>query len=168
VLKRLLALSAVGAALLVAGCGGGESVTSQARADVGNGKTLFLQGVDGKPSCGSCHTLADAATLSQIGPNLDQALGYACAQGFDKSTLFDVVRGQIDIPAQGGEMPADLVTGQDAVDVAAYVAGVAGSTVEGCGQPETGQTGTGGGQTGTGQTTTGSQTTTGETTTGQN
>jgi mono/diheme cytochrome c family protein len=166
VLRRLLALSAIGAALLAAGCGGGESVTSQARADVGNGKTLFLQGEGGQPSCGSCHTLADAATLSQVGPNLDQALGYACAQGFDQSTLFDVVRGQIDIPAQGGEMPADLVTGQDAVDVAAYVASVAGNTVEGCGETGTGQTGTGA-QTGTGQTTTGG-TTTGGTTTSQN
>jgi mono/diheme cytochrome c family protein len=165
VLRRLLALSAVGAALLVTGCGGGESVTSQARADVANGKTLFLQGVEGKPSCGSCHTLADAATLSQIGPNLDQALGYACAQGFDDSTLFDVVRGQIDIPARDGEMPADLVTGQDAVDVAAYVASVAGSTIKGCGETGTGQTGTagqtgtGGGQTGAGQTGTGGTTT---------
>ena len=146
---------------MLAGCGGGESVTSQARADVGNGKTLFLQGVEGKQSCGSCHTLADAATIAQIGPNLDQAFGYACSQGFDKSTFFDIVRGQIDIPARDGQMPADLVTGQDAVDVAAYVASVAGSTVEGCGD-------TGTGQTGTGQTTTGGGTTTGGTTTGQN
>jgi mono/diheme cytochrome c family protein len=163
VLNRLLALSVVGAALLVAGCGGGESVTGQARADVGNGKNLFV----GEGQCGRCHTLADAATVAQIGPNLDQAFGYACRQGFDTSTFFDIVKGQIDIPAQGGEMPADLVTGQDAVDVAAYVAGVAGSTVEGCGETETGQTGTtGGGQTGTGQTTTGA-TTAGGTTTGQ-
>lgn len=150
---------------MLAGCGGGESITNQARADAGNGKTLFT----GEGQCGRCHTLADAATIAQIGPNLDQAFGYACSQGFDKSTFFDIVRGQIDIPARGGQMPADLVTGQDAVDVAAYVASVAGSTVEGCGDTGTGQTGTdGGSQTGTGQTTTGGGTTTGGTTTGQN
>lgn len=38
--------------------------------------------------------------------------------------------GQIDLAAGG--MPADLVTGQDAVDVAAYVASVAGKDIPGC------------------------------------
>jgi hypothetical protein len=73
-----------------------------------------------------------------VGPNLDQAFGYSCRQGFDESTFFDVVRGQIDLPAEGGEMPADIVTGQDAADVAAYVASVAGKNIEGCGETTTG------------------------------
>jgi hypothetical protein len=108
--------------------------------------------------CGSCHTLADAGTLAQVGPNLDQAFAYACRQGFDEGTFFDVVRGQIDLAAP--PMPADLVEGQEAVDVAAYVAGSAGQRVEGCGEGATTTTGgtTTGGQTttGAGQTTTGS------------
>ncbi|MGH2451202.1 MAG: hypothetical protein ACRDGE_08020, partial [Candidatus Limnocylindria bacterium] len=74
------------------------------------------------------------------GPDLDQAFGYACRQGFDESTFFGVVRGQIDLPAEGGEMPPDLFTGQDAVDVAAYVASVAGRNIEGCGETTTGET----------------------------
>jgi mono/diheme cytochrome c family protein len=131
---RFVAVGLVGAALLLAGCGGGESVTGQAAADTANGKTLFSK------TCGQCHTLADAATVSQIGPNLDNAFGYACRQGFDQSTFFDVVRGQIDLPAREGKMPADLVTGQDAVDVAAYVASAAGKNVRGCGDTETGDT----------------------------
>ncbi len=136
---RLLALSVVGAALLSAGCGG-EAETGLEGANEANGKALFLAGADGKQPCGSCHTLADAATVSEIGPDLDQAFGYACKQGFDESTFFDVVRAQIDIPGRNSAMPADLVTGQDAADVAAYVAGVAGKNISGCGETTTGDT----------------------------
>ena len=117
------ALLLVAAALLGAGCGG-EDVTGFEDANRSGGKTLFVE------NCGSCHTLADAATAGTVGPNLDQALGYACQQGFDESTAFSVVHGQIDL-AQGA-MPADIVTGQEAVDVAAYVASVAGKDLEGC------------------------------------
>lgn len=138
---RVVALGLVGAALaLLAGCGG-EEATGLSGADPANGKTLFTQ------KCGSCHALADAATVSDIGPNLDDAFGYACAQGFPPETFFDVVRAQIDLPARDGQMPPDLVTGQDAADVAAYVARAAGKDVEGCG-------GGGGATTGTTPTTT--------------
>jgi mono/diheme cytochrome c family protein len=134
VVVRAVALGLVGTALLLAGCGGSESVTDRAGADPANGKTLFAK------TCGSCHALADAATSAQVGPNLDNAFGYACKQGFSKDTFFEVVRAQIDIPARDGQMPADLVTGQDAVDVAAYVAGVAGKNMGGCGGTTTGGT----------------------------
>ncbi|HEX2044758.1 MAG TPA: c-type cytochrome [Gaiellaceae bacterium] len=123
----------VGAALLAAGCGG-ESVTGMEEANESNGKQLFT----GDGRCGSCHTLADAGTVSQVGPDLDQAFAYSCRQGFDESTFFAVVLNQIDIPGQNSQMPADLVTGQDAADVAAYVASVAGQNVEGCGETTTG------------------------------
>ena len=92
--------------------------------------TLFVSGSEGKQACGSCHTLLDAGTAGTVGPNLDQALGYSCAQGFEESTAYSLVLGQIEL-AQGA-MPANLVTGQDAVDVAAYVASVAGKDVPGC------------------------------------
>lgn len=146
-LRRLVALSLVGTALLAGGCGGGGEVTDQAGADVANGKMLFM----GDGRCGSCHALADAGTTAQVGPNLDQAWAYSCKQGFEQKTYFDVVRNQIDLAAP--PMPADLVEGQDAVDVAAYVASVAGQNIEGCGE---------GGATTGGQTTTGGGTTTGE------
>ena len=105
-----------------------------------NGKTLFVKGANGKQSCASCHALADAASTASVGPDLDNAFGYACKQGFSKDTFFEIVRAQIDIPARDGQMPADLVTGQDAVDVAAYVAGVAGKNIAGCGSTTTGGT----------------------------
>jgi len=33
------------------------------------GKKVFLEST---PSCGTCHTLEDAKSLGQVGPNLDQ------------------------------------------------------------------------------------------------
>jgi mono/diheme cytochrome c family protein len=148
---RLLALPLAVAALALAGCGGDET-TGLEGADRTNGMELFTAGADGKQPCGSCHTLADAGTAGTIGPNLDTSLGFACSQGFEEDTRFSVVLGQIDL-AQGA-MPADLVTGQDAVDVAAYVASVAGKDIEGCdpsgdqGGATTGATDTGAAETG--------------------
>jgi mono/diheme cytochrome c family protein len=112
--------------------------------DVTRGKQLFMKStLPGGPGCGSCHTLADAGTKGIIGPNLDSSFLYDKCQGFDLSTLRDVVRGQIayatsatgvaqnysgkDVHAgPGNGMPDNLVTGQNAKDIAAYVAQVAG------------------------------------------
>ena len=126
---RPVAILLAAATLLVAGCGG-DDTTGQEGANRSQGKTLFVSGSEGNASCGSCHTLLDAGTAGTVGPNLDQAFGYSCAQGFAESTIYSIVLGQIDL-AQGA-MPADLVTGQDAVDVAAYVASVAGKDIPGC------------------------------------
>ena len=122
--RRLAVLLLAVAALGVAGCGGDDEVTGLDGANTGSGKELFVQ------NCGSCHTLADAGTVANVGPNLDMALGFSCKQGFAEDTIFSVVLGQIDLAAP--PMPADIVTGQDAVDVAAYVASVAGKDIEGC------------------------------------
>ena len=116
--RRVVAVASLGAALLVASCGGGgEQTTGRASADTNNGKKLFIE------KCGSCHALSDAGTQGRTGPNLDDAFGYARLQGFDESTFYDITLQQIDLAAP--PMPPDLVTGQDAVDVAAYVARVA-------------------------------------------
>ncbi|MFN2467353.1 MAG: c-type cytochrome [Gaiellaceae bacterium] len=112
-----LALAAV---LLAAGCGTGGRSTG---GDTGNGKRLFSQ------ECASCHVLADARSRGTSGPNLDHAFGPARRQGFAESTIEDVVL--IQIRQAEPPMPEDLVTGQDAKDVAAYVAGVAGLPPQG-------------------------------------
>jgi mono/diheme cytochrome c family protein len=124
VARRLAVLLLVLAASGFAGCGGDEDVTGMEGGNTGKGKELFVQ------NCASCHTLADAGTVANVGPNLDTALGWSCKQGFAEDTLYAVVLGQIDLAAP--PMPADIVTGQDAVDVAAYVASVAGKDIEGC------------------------------------
>jgi mono/diheme cytochrome c family protein len=127
-------------ALLSAGCGTGG--LSSGPADKANGKKLFIE------KCGSCHTLADAGTQGTIGPNLDDAFSGPREQGFKESTIRNVVHDQIlfpitnpsgvDVGVNGLEkkvtgMPADLVTGDDANDVAAYVASVAGLPTGGTG-----------------------------------
>ncbi len=111
------------AALLLAACQG-ES-TSQAKADAGRGKELFTQ------KCGQCHTLADAGTNGELGPNLDDAFRYAREQGFRKSTFFEIALEQMRIPAP--PMPDfddpdsnDRLSEEDLVDVANYVATCAG------------------------------------------
>jgi mono/diheme cytochrome c family protein len=117
-LRSLVALSLIGGMLAVAGCGGEEAASGLEGANPTVGKGLFVE------KCGSCHTLQDAATVSQVGPNLDDAYARSREEGFDQSTLFRVTLDQIDLAAP--PMPSDLVEGQDAVDVAAYVASFAG------------------------------------------
>lgn len=111
------------AALAVAGCDATED------ADLDRGRALFQQ------QCGTCHTLAQAGTGAEVGPDLDAAFAQSRADGMDNDTIEGVVQQQIAIPRVIEEgvpnydrvfMPADLVTGQDAEDVAAYVGSVAG------------------------------------------
>src|SRR5207247_11203018 len=86
-----------------------------------------------RPSDLGCHALADAGSVANVGPNLDDAFAAMRASGqdthFSDSTIQNVVLDQIRIAAP--PMPANLVRGQDAADVAAYVASVAGKTPAG-------------------------------------
>ena len=103
--------------------------------DPGRGKHLFVTPArPGDPSCGSCHTLADAKTTGTVGPNLDDAFASDKAQGFSQQTIQDVVRGQIAYPEE--PMPPNLYKGQDADDVAIYVAQCSGNPT--CGVTATG------------------------------
>jgi mono/diheme cytochrome c family protein len=107
----------------VSGCG---AVGRDTNGDPSNGKRLFSTAAKpSEPSCASCHTLADAKSQGTVGPNLDDALSSDKTQGFSTQTLTDVVRGQIAYPE--APMPANLYRGQDARDVAAYVAKCAGN-----------------------------------------
>jgi len=109
--------------LVAAGCGAVGRVTS---GDPAHGKELFLTPAKpGEPSCASCHTLADAKSQGTIGPNLDDAFSSDKQQNFSEQTIRDVVRGQIAYPE--APMPGNLYTGQDAKDVAVYIAKCAGN-----------------------------------------
>jgi len=115
------------AALAVGGCGT-TGLPEAGSGDATRGRELFGQ------KCGSCHTLADANTKGNIGPNLDHAFVQARADGLGDTTIESVVRGQIAYPVKEPStgatgMPADLVEGDDADSVAAYVASVAGLPV---------------------------------------
>ncbi len=113
---RPVAVVGAVAALALSGCG------NQDHADLANGKKLFI----GKGTCGSCHTLQHAGTKGNQGPNLDAAFVNSRTNGFGDTVIEGVVRDQINTPRRGSIMPADLVTGNDRRDVAAYVASVAG------------------------------------------
>ena len=60
-----------------AGGAGGAAPKAAGGGDLAaaDGKTIFLKGNSaGATACSSCHTLADAGSNAQIGPNLDKAL----------------------------------------------------------------------------------------------
>jgi mono/diheme cytochrome c family protein len=105
---------------------------TQPSGDKIRGKDLFIK------NCGSCHTLRDAATTGKIGPDLDYAFVESRINGLGQDTILQVVRAQIaypvTTPSTGAPgMPANIVEGQDADDVATYVASVAG--LDASGQP---------------------------------
>jgi mono/diheme cytochrome c family protein len=105
----LAALVAAAVALPLAACGRDEP-------DLSNGKALFTQ------ECGTCHVLSRAGTQGQTGPSLDDAFRAALASGMTRETVEGIVHKQILHPRKNSAMPAGLVKGQDADDVAAYVA----------------------------------------------
>jgi cbb3-type cytochrome c oxidase subunit III len=115
----LRALLLLGALALLAGCGTGGKASSNG-VDQTNGQRLF------QSKCGGCHVLAAAGSQGINGPNLDEAFGPSRKQGFKESTVQNVVLDQIRQPSP--PMPKNLVTGQDAQDVAAYVGAVAGTS----------------------------------------
>jgi mono/diheme cytochrome c family protein len=113
----LAALVVTAAALSMAACGRDE-------ADLSNGKALFTE------RCGSCHILGRAGTQGRTGPDLDAAFRTALSDGMDRETVEGIVHDQILNPRKNSAMPAELVTGDDARDVAAYVGFAAAKTGE--------------------------------------
>jgi mono/diheme cytochrome c family protein len=104
----LAALGALAIALPLGACGHDDANTE-------NGKAKFVE------KCGSCHTLARAGTQGTTGPNLDKAFQAALRDGMDRDTVEGIVHRQIFHPRTDSQMPANLVKGDDASDVAAYV-----------------------------------------------
>jgi mono/diheme cytochrome c family protein len=69
--------------------------------------------------CSTCHTLKASNAVGKVGPNLDVLHP-------PKGLVLDAIKNG---RARGqGQMPAGVVDGQDAQDVAAYVAAVAGQS----------------------------------------
>ncbi len=79
--------------------------------------------------CGLCHTLAAANTIGKVGPNLDQlkppyslvlnTIRNGCLQSPSSPSSPEACLGY-------GTMPAGIIQGRQAQDVAAFVAAVAG------------------------------------------
>ncbi len=76
-----------------------------------HGRELFAR------NCATCHTLKAANAVGRVGPNLDQRRP-------PKALVLNAI--QLGRARGMGQMPADLLTGQDAQDVASFVAAAAG------------------------------------------
>jgi mono/diheme cytochrome c family protein len=98
---------------------GGIKLTASER----SGRELFGE------HCGVCHTLAAANAVGKVGPNLD------ILKPAQSTVLNTINNGCLPNPPKGsnegclgqGVMPSAVVQGQDAQDVAAFVAKVAGN-----------------------------------------
>jgi mono/diheme cytochrome c family protein len=77
-------------------------------------KTLF------QTNCGPCHTLAKAGTDGVVGPNLDDILVAGQPEANRGRVLSAIDEGV------GGRMPADILSGEAAEQVADFVSRVAG------------------------------------------
>jgi mono/diheme cytochrome c family protein len=88
--------------------GGGEEAAGGGAA--AEGKLIFTQ------NCGTCHVLQDAGTSGQVGPPLDPL----------KPNKQRVLTAIEEGGTGTGTMPANIVTGKEAEDVAEYVSSVAG------------------------------------------
>lgn len=79
-----------------------------------NGRALFAA------KCSTCHTLAGSHAVGRVGPNLDTLNGGDLKPAF----VLDAIKNG---RARGnGQMPAGLLYGDDAKDVAEYISAVAG------------------------------------------
>ena len=112
--RRSVTVWVVSAALLgaAAGCGGGDNNQGASSGSGGtppqeSGKELFTN------TCAGCHTLKDAGTTGQVGPDLDEIAP-------DKDLVLATLR------AGPGAMPENLLVGAEADRVATYVSSVAG------------------------------------------
>ncbi len=113
-MRGLLVAPAAVLLVAMAGCN-----VKHPTANLVRGKQLFVQ------KCGSCHTLNHATTSGSVGPNLDDAFRQDRIDGVKSTSIEGLVSYWIQYPNTQGVMPARLFTGQEAQDVAAYVAHVA-------------------------------------------
>jgi mono/diheme cytochrome c family protein len=84
-----------------------ESLTAQER----HGRELFVE------NCQHCHTLQAANAVGMVGPDLDHWAPWGIPPGVVQSAIRD---GRSSVYS-GASMPADLLLGDDVLDVSAFV-----------------------------------------------
>lgn len=100
---------------------GGEDASPQkVPASLEEGKELFVT------NCGSCHTLYKAGTDGVVGPDLDELLAPPSPTDPDPATISPRVLSAIE-NGVSGRMPADILSGAQAKEVAEFVGHCAGS-----------------------------------------
>jgi mono/diheme cytochrome c family protein len=133
----LLWVTSLAAAVVTTGCGNGRTTTSTAAApttpeqpvgsaDLARGRRLFQTGVS--QSCGFCHTLRSAETVSPIAVDLNAEMQETGFASWSDGRLAKYVLGWIDRgdclnPTDATRcMPRRIVSGADALAVADFVA----------------------------------------------
>jgi mono/diheme cytochrome c family protein len=98
-------------------------------ANLKSGQSLFVD------NCGNCHKLYAAGTYGDFGPDLDQQLAPAgTPEGPDAASQIEGTKAQVlsaielgaDDPTVSGRMPAGIVSGPVADEIAEFVAQTAG------------------------------------------
>jgi plastocyanin len=115
--SRRSILAVVPGALLLLALGGCQ--IKHPTSNLIRGKQLFVA------KCAACHTLSHAGSTGIVGPNLDDAFRQDRVDGVKSTSIQGLISYWIDYPNVQGVMPARLYSGQEATDVAAYVATVA-------------------------------------------
>jgi mono/diheme cytochrome c family protein len=95
-------------------------------ADLASGQSLF------ETNCGACHTLYAAGTDGNFGPDLDEVLA-ASGTPTDAKTIkstegrvLNAIEEGVDGETTPGRMPGKIISGEQAEEVAAFVAATAG------------------------------------------
>ena len=93
------------------------------------GQSLF------QTNCGTCHTLYAAGTDGNFGPNLDELLAPSgppsgpsaqkTVEGI-KGRVLNAIENGVDSPSTPGRMPPGIISGEQAEEVAEFVARTAG------------------------------------------
>lgn len=95
-------------------------------ANLEKGQSLF------ETNCGTCHTLYSAGTDGNFGPDLDELLA-ATGPATDEKTIestegrvLNAIEEGVDSSSTPGRMPAGILSGEQAEEVAEFVAATAG------------------------------------------
>jgi mono/diheme cytochrome c family protein len=95
--------------------------------DLKEGQSLF------QTNCGTCHTLYAAGTDGNFAPNLDELLAPSGPPEGDKATIeatkkrvLNAIENGVDSTTTAGRMPPGILNGEQAEEVAEFVATTAG------------------------------------------
>jgi len=106
-----------------------DRAQTEVPANLESGQSLFVD------NCGNCHKLYAAGTYGTFGPDLDQKLAPAgTPEGPDAASQIDGTKAQVlsainigaNDPTVPGNMPAGIVSGPVAEEIADFVAQTAG------------------------------------------
>jgi len=125
----LIAVLAVAIPWLAFRSDGDEVEAASVPAGLEQGRDLF------DTNCGNCHTLYAAGTDGNFGPNLDELLapagppeGPTAPQTIvsTEGRVLNAIEEGVDGSTTAGRMPAEIISGEQAKEVAEFVAATAG------------------------------------------